>query len=344
MKRKITRRTMKFIMFAVILGLLFPTWTPSIKGYENSISVLKQIELNGSKHEVLIRGNDRENPAIIFVHGGPGCPEIAYVRKYQGFLEQNFTIIQYDQRGSGKSYHFTEDYSNLSISLLVDDLLALTDYIRNELKKDKVILAGHSFGSVVGIKAAYRAPEKYIGYLGIGQVGDFWAGELEALEYCLLQAKTQKNRLDINAIEARRESILNHREEFPRNFVWKYGGGARLINEKRDLALGLLFSPEYNYFDAIRYAAGLFKSDKTLWQEIRQSNLPEEVPELKIPCYFVSGNYDYLTPIENANNYLKSIIAPKKEFIVFEDSAHFPQFEEKEKFFDLMNELNNSWK
>ena len=341
MKRKITIRKMILLILlsVIIVGLFFPTWTPSIKGHENSISILKQIEINGSKHEVMIRGNDKNNPVVIFVHGGPGCPETHYVRKYQDLLEQNFTIVQYNQRGSGKSYHFSEDYSNLSINLLVDDLLALTDYVRNELKTDQIILAGHSFGTMVGIKAAYQAPEKYLFYIGIGQVGDFWTGELEALEYCLSQATARNNIRDIKAIEACRESILNRRESFRRKFVWKYGGAVRLINEKVDLVTGLLLNPEYNLWDAIRYAAGLRVSDNMLWKEIKQSDLPQEVPELRIPCYFVSGYYDYLTPIQNANNYLNTIIAPTKEFIVFDDSAHFPHFEEKDDFFSLLNEL-----
>ena len=81
----------------------------------------------------MIRGVDSSNPILIFVHGGPGCSEIPYVRKYQKELEKQFTIVHYDQRGSGKSYHFFEDYSNLTTDLLVEDLLALTDYIRDEV-------------------------------------------------------------------------------------------------------------------------------------------------------------------------------------------------------------------
>lgn len=330
---------MIFIVF-VAIKLFLPTWTPSIKGYENSISILKQIEINGSKHEVMIRGNDKKNPVVIFVHGGPGCSEIPYVRKYQDLLEQDFTIIRYDQRGAGKSYHFSEDYSNLSIDLLVDDLLALTDYVSNELETDEIILVGHSFGTVVGIKAAYQAPEKYLGYIGIGQVGDFWAGELEALEYCLSQATAQNNLLDTKAIESCRDKIMNHIEPFPRNFVWKYGGAVRLINEKVDMVTALLLNPEYNLSAYIRYSTGLLVSDNALWKEIKQSNLPQEVPELKIPCYFVTGKYDHLTPIQTANHYLNTIIAPSKGFVIFDDSAHFPQFEEVDNFFSFIGSLH----
>lgn len=99
------KRGLIFVALIVILGLFFPTWTPPIKG-ENSISFLGQVEINGAEHELMIRGVDLNSPIIIFVHGGPGCSEIPYVRKYQKELEQNFTIVHYDQRGSGKSYHF----------------------------------------------------------------------------------------------------------------------------------------------------------------------------------------------------------------------------------------------
>ncbi|KAA2297620.1 alpha/beta hydrolase, partial [Clostridioides difficile] len=137
------RKTLKYsilsIILIVIVALIFPTWTPKIKG-ENSVSMLEQVEINGTGHEVMIRGVDRTNPILIFVHGGPGCSEIPYVRKYQNELEQHFTVVHYDQRGSGKSYHFFEDYSNLTTDVLVDDLLALRDYVSKELGQEKVIL------------------------------------------------------------------------------------------------------------------------------------------------------------------------------------------------------------
>ena len=79
----------------------------------------------------MMRGANRNNPIIIFVHGGPGCSEIPYVRKYQDILEEHFTIVHYDQRGSGKSYQFFEDYSTISSDQHVEDLLALTDYVKN---------------------------------------------------------------------------------------------------------------------------------------------------------------------------------------------------------------------
>ena len=157
--KKIIKYFAAIILIVLIIALFSPTWTSSIKG-ENSISTLEQVEINGTDHEIMIRGTDKENPVIIFAHGGPGCPEIPYAEKYHDTRETNFTVVNYDQRASGKSYHFFEDYSNLSSDLLVEDLLAMTDYISERLGKEKVILIGHSYGTYIGMQAANKADRK----------------------------------------------------------------------------------------------------------------------------------------------------------------------------------------
>lgn len=114
---RITKWTLLMLALILVLFMFFPTWTPAIKG-ENSISLYKQVMINGADHQIMIRGEDKRNPVIIFVHGGPGCSEIPYVRKYQKEWEKHYTIVHYDQRGSGKSYKFNEDYSQLTTDVL----------------------------------------------------------------------------------------------------------------------------------------------------------------------------------------------------------------------------------
>lgn len=340
--RKKIRKTLKYsilsIILMVIVALIFPTWTPKIKG-ENSISMLEQVEINGTGHEVMIRGVDRTNPILIFVHGGPGCSEIPYVRKYQKELEQHFTVVHYDQRGSGKSYHFFEDYSNLTTDVLVDDLLALRDYVSKELGQEKVILIGHSFGTYIGMKAAAKAPTQFHAYIGIGQMANTLQSELESLEYTYEQAKQAGNEDDVKKLELIRSSIEQGKELTPRILLQKYGGADRLINENRDYISGFLLSPEYNGLDMIRFYSGMFSSQDILLREAFDQNLPEIVDHLEIPTYFVTGKYDYMTTANAARDYFDVLDAPIKDFIVFNESAHYPQFEEKEKFVKWLNEL-----
>jgi pimeloyl-ACP methyl ester carboxylesterase len=341
MRMRNFRKRVKMIGVAIlsllIAALVFPTWTSSIKG-ETSISMLEQVEINGSRQEMMIRGKDRHNPVIIFVHGGPGCSEIPYAAKYQDLLEERFTVVNYDQRGSGKSYHFFEDYSNLSSDLLVDDLLAITDYISERLGKEKVILIGHSYGTYIAMQAAHKAPEKYEAYVGIGQMGDTVQSEIDGLNYVFTQAKQAGNADDLLELEGFANQIQNGDAFTPRYYVMKYGGASRLIDNPDGNNLDTLLSSEYNLLDVIRYNYGLSLSQKVLLEEVLEHPLPSLVTKLEIPCYFIMGKYDYMTSTNAAKTYFDSMDADSKEFIAYEQSAHYPQFEEKEKFYQWMTE------
>lgn len=341
MKRKgIKIAKILIISFALLVtvGLSFPTWTPRING-NKSISLLEQVQINGVKQEVMIRGLDRHNPIVIFVHGGPGCSEIPYVRKYQDLLEANFTIIHYDQRGSGKSYHFYEDYSNLSTNLLVDDLLALTDYVEEVFGQPKVLLIGHSFGTYIGMKAVAKAPDKFVAYIGIGQVADHGISELDSLNYSVEQARLVSNLKDVERLEHLRGGIERGEMLTPRDMVRKYGGATRLIDDNRDYYTGFLLHREYNLLDVIRYLKGVSLSQKILLEEESKNSITSVVSKVNIPVYFLMGQYDYMTSVNAARKYFDILEAPKKDFVIFEKSAHYPQFEEKELFAEWLNKI-----
>ncbi|MEH6946541.1 alpha/beta hydrolase [Bacillus sp. JJ634] len=333
---KVFRFSLLITLFIVLLGVFFPTWTPRIEG-EQSISTMEQIKINGTEHEIMIRGVDSNNPILIFVHGGPACSEIPFVRKYQEDLENQFTIVHYDQRGSGKSYHFFEDYSNLNTDLLVEDLLALTDYITERLNQEKVLLIGHSFGTYIGMKAVAKAPEKYYAYIGIGQVADVIQSELDSLEFTMEQAKLAGNWDDVERLMQLQPLIEQGEEWTPRNLVRKYGGAARRINDNTDYLKGFLFNSEYNGLDIVRYLRGINVTQEALLNEGSKHNISEIVDQVDLRVYFIMGKFDYMTSVNAAKNYYDSMKAPMKEFIVFEESAHYPQFEEKEKFAEWLN-------
>ncbi|GAA0178606.1 alpha/beta hydrolase [Clostridium sediminicola] len=328
--KKILKRFTLVILGLILIGLFFPTWTPAIKG-ENSVSIFEQVSINGTKHQLMIRGKDKDNPIIVFVHGGPGFSEIPYVRKYQDILEEKFTIVHYDQRGTGKSYHFLEDYSNLTPELLTDDLIALTEYIRERFEKDKVLLAGHSFGTYIAMQAAAKAPENYIAYIGIGQISNFKESETDSLNYCLEEAAKAGNKEDIADLQKIKVPVTNGYTVVPRKYIQKYGGGARLIDEYGDYDEGFIRNREYNLLDRIRFKLGIRKSVGMV-EDLLRKPLTTIVKKLEIPCYFHMGQYDYKTSAKAAKNYYDSIIAPEKEFILYLESAHYPQFEEEEKF------------
>jgi L-proline amide hydrolase len=339
MKKKIIKVIKWFCIILILLlmiGLCFPTWTPKILE-ENSISELRKVEINESDIEVMIRGNNRDNPIIVFVHGGPCCSEIPYIRKYQSLLEKEFTIVHYDQRGSGKSYKIGTDYSNVTASTHVDDLIALSEYIKDYLHKDQVILIGHSYGTYIATMAAAQEPELYCAYVGIGQMSDTIDSELDGLQKCIKAAEVAGNTDDVKYLSGVENSISQGESITPRDYVRKYGFAARNIDENADYLKGFLFGSEYNLLDAIRFYVASSKYQDALIMEALNKPISNIVTEIDIPVYFLMGKYDCMTSPEVAEEYLNSLTGQTAhEMVVFEQSAHYPQFEEEEKFYSWM--------
>lgn len=341
MKKKICK-TLKCIgiilTLFILISLLRPTWTPAIKE-DNSISELRKVDIDGAGLEVMIRGNDKNNPVLIFVHGGPCCSEIPYARKYQEDLEKDFTIVHYDQRGSGKSYVFGEDYSEVTVAAQVSDLIALTEYIEEYLEKEQVILIGHSFGTYIATMAVSQRPELYRAYVGIGQMSNPIEGELDNLEKCIEAAENLGDEKDAAYLKSLEQSISNGEIITPRNYVRKYGFAARKIDDNLDYFLGFLFGTEYNLVDAIRFYTASIKYQDNLIIEAVNNPLTQIVTKVDVPVYFVMGKYDGMTSPKAAELYLDNMKGEgEKEFILFEESAHYPQFEEKQKFYQWMKD------
>lgn len=335
---KLLKRIGVVLLIIFAIGLFFPTWTPKIEG-ENSISELSKVEINGDDIQIMIRGCDKNNPILLFVHGGPCCSEIPYVVKYQKEWEEKFTVVHYDQRGSGKSFQFFKDYSDVSANTHIEDLIGLTKYITKYIGQKQVILLGHSYGTYIATQAAAQRPELYQAYVGIGQVSNKRMSELDSLEKCLAAAEAMNNTADVKRMEQYREAIELGEGIMPRQYVRKYGFAARQIDDNADYLEGFLLRPEYNLLDMIRFwtASGLYQD--RLWRESLQHSLVEVVTELKLPVYFHMGKYDGMTSPEAAQDYLKNLSCPQgKEFILYEYSAHYPQFEESELFYSWLCE------
>lgn len=337
-KRKLSKITSRLgitLAIFILIGLFFPTWTPSIDG-ENSISELREVDINNTKLQLMIRGYDKNNPILLFVHGGPCCSEIPYVAKYQKEWEEQFTVVHYDQRGSGKSHHIFEDYSDVTISTHVEDLVALTEYVAEYLGKEQVILVGHSFGTYIAMNAVAQESELFRAYVGIGQMSDPIEGELGNLAKCIEEAEAQGNTRDVTKLQNMEVAIANGKKITPREYVRKYGFAARKINETIDYAEGFLLRPEYNLLDVIFFYTGSCRFQDKMIEESIEKPLPEMVTSVDIPVYFLMGKYDGMTSPEAAKTYLDSLICEEKELVIFEESAHYPQFEEGDVFLDWL--------
>ena len=186
------------------------------------------------------------------------------------------------------------------------------------------------------MKAANIAPEKYAAYIGIGQVSNYINSEVDSLNYAMNQAHQAGNQKDVDKLKLLEDSIKQGEAYTPRDMVRKYGGASRLINDNMDYYIGFLTSPEYNFLDVIRFILGISATQEILLAEEKENDITTIVSSLDIPFYFVMGKYDYMTSTNSAKAYYDHVKAPIKDFIVFEKSAHYPQFEEEDIFADWL--------
>lgn len=314
------------------------SWTPKLHGAD-AVSELIKVKIRDSVQSFLIRGENRQNPVILFVHGGPGCSEIPYVVKYQRELEKHFTIVHYDQRGSGKSYQFGQDYSDISVKVLADDLQEIIDYVCKRFDKKKIILAGHSFGTTIAMHTIKDSAERIAAYIGIGQMVYTKDSEIDGLSFCMEGAEKKRQQKDYDFLLSIKPDIEAGKTAVPRSYVRKYGGASRLINDNRDYITSFLLRPEYSVVDVVRFVKGL-SAARWLFQTIGDYAV-EEIMEVPVPCYFLQGRYDYMTSTRQVKKYFEQIQAPEKKMTVFEKSAHFPQFEEKENYLQWLLSVTN---
>jgi predicted alpha/beta-fold hydrolase len=175
------RKTALFFAVVVILntGLIIfsqlTAYTPSIVDEngdtpENSIAELREIELNGRKQWISLRGWDKTAPVLLFLAGGPGGTQMAAVRHELAELEKHFVVVNWDQPGSGKSYYATNT-QKLTVPTYIEDGHALTEYLKERFSQEKIYLIGESWGSALGIFLVHEYPESYHALIGTGQSG-----------------------------------------------------------------------------------------------------------------------------------------------------------------------------
>ncbi|MEH7086792.1 alpha/beta hydrolase [Neobacillus drentensis] len=144
---------------------------------DEGIDLVDKITLGGVEHSVLIQGNDVTKPLLLFIHGGPCMPVPGVVSRGQDYavsistkeLVKHFVVVFWDQRGAGKTYHKNTPKESFRVEQYIHDCHDLIDNLRSRFKKDKVYLAGHSWGTIIGLSIASRYPEKLHAYFGISK-------------------------------------------------------------------------------------------------------------------------------------------------------------------------------
>lgn len=346
-KYRINYKLRKIFLFMIILALPnFIQAKPRNQGSKaDTIHSLERVMLGNVKQTILITGrNTHANPILLLLHGGPGFSELRFFRSYNADLDSSFTVVNWDQRGTGLSYDERIPVSTMTLEQLIEDAHQLIGLLKKRFGKDKVFLAGHSWGSLLGISIAQRYPEDIRAYIGIGQVVSMRENEKKGLVYAIKMAEEAHNAealLELRQLEGKYPHTGPSGLDalfIQRKWLLYFGGVVHGKRNYRDIFMGITASENKLYIDSLSAAGEMF-SISNLWSTLLNADLFKSIPKIKVPVYFIAGRFDYNTNSALVEKYYRFLNAPGKKLIWFEKSAHIMPFEEPEKFNEVMKAL-----
>lgn len=344
MKRKIKKVMIivSVILFAVILisvlTIVIARLINSSKNTidtENGVQESTYIDINGMQQYIQIRGEDADNPVMIFIHGGPASP-MGYVSAYyQKQLESELTIINYDQRGCGRTYYANKLDSNVNTDLLISDLNAIVEYAKERFNKENVIIAGHSWGTVIGTIYAQKYPENVSCYIGISQITNLYKNKLNAARMALENEdiKGTEDEKKLTELIERMNNVSQYKdisiEDLGQmvSITSKYIACSGEMTGLRQMWTGIT-SPDMNFEDMRWFTTQMntekfFAQNDTLMEyAFFEFDIEDFSHTYKIPVYYLAGEGDYAVCQRDAETYYETVEAPDKAFYQLENVGH----------------------
>jgi pimeloyl-ACP methyl ester carboxylesterase len=335
---------------AVLLAaLLYRMWRQDQYAREmaitspDGISRAGFINVGGIRQFVDIRGEHRSNPVLLIVTGGPGGSMVPVETLYRSW-EKDFTIVEWDQRGAGKTYSESgpEHQGRMTIDQYTQDGLQVAEYARWLLRKPKIVVLGHSWGSIVALRMVKTKPELFSAYVGTGQVVAWGPQETAAYEAVLQKARAAG---DASAVKTLTDlgpppykSLDNVMTE--RSLSQRYDTDAER-GIFWTLAPVALTAPNYTLSDIYSYEMSQGFSAKALLGEIMAYDARKLGTDFQVPMFVLNGDHDSITPMVLSKAWFDTLKAPQKEYVVLPGGGHDALLTEPGAFHDAM--LNHVW-
>jgi len=302
----------------------------------NGIDEAGYVEIGGIKQWLQIRGRDRNNPVLLCVHGGPGGTWIPVTRLFAPW-EKDFTVVLWDERGAGKTLAATGPAiaSTMTIDRMTQDGIEVAEHLRRRLGQEKIILLGHSFGSILGVNMAKRRPDLFSAFVGTGQATDL--PRSLALEYKRLvdSATATRDTRTLGELSAIGQPPFSDLRQVGAYFqcAERYqarADAAAMIELQRSL---LSPPPGYSLSDEWNRLRGFTVVPTwALYRDILETKLASLGPDFRIPVFLFQGTEDHVTPLALTEEYFGAIAAPHKELVRIEGGGHFAVWSHSEQF------------
>jgi proline iminopeptidase len=321
----------------LVYATLLPASTPPILAADGnplpgSIASLETVQLGGHEQSIMLRGNSTSNPVLLYPSGGPGQSGLPYVRVLFNNLEQDFVVVGWDQRGTGKSYPALDPRETLTLDQAVSDTVDLAEYLRTRFDQPKIYVLGESWGSTLGVLAAQRRPDLFYAVIGSGQM----VSQLETdrrLYHDVLDLAARTGDAGL-AQTMRGYGEPPYGDVFASAFVMQqYDALYKPYTPPESLQeLGAahaaeigpwgVLGREYNLVEKVSVMRGLMDMFATMYPQLQNVDFRRDAPRLEVPYYMLDGAAELTARRDLALEWHAQLDAPRKRIFTFENSAH----------------------
>jgi pimeloyl-ACP methyl ester carboxylesterase len=267
-----------------------------------SIERDEEIVIGGIRQYVTMSASDASLPLLLFLHGGPGGSVMAYADKFTDKLKDHFIVVLWDQRETGKTLKLNSSPVPLTFALFQDDTRELIDTLLKRFHREKLYLAGHSWGTALGFEMARKYPGLLYAFIAIGPMINQLESERMALTMMKDEAVKKNNRREAEELAHVRIPFENGEQLFyHRKWLLAQAGSRKNLT--------LAFVNEWS------------QTWLQIFNEASRQNLTENLPVIDCPVYFFAGKKDHQTNSAITESYYRQVTAPEKGLYWF-DCAH----------------------
>ena len=340
------------ILVALATWIALPASTPPILGADGtpvpgSVAELTTVRLGGHDQTIMIRGYSTDKPVLLYLNGGPGQSGLPFTRVVLADLSRDFVIVDWDQRGAGKSYVALDPAATLTPDQAVSDTIELTNYLRQRFDEQKIYVLGESWGSILGVLAVQRQPDLFYAFIGSGQmvsvretdrrfyqdVLDRAARNGDAQLAAKLRSYGQPPYTDTpyaNVFAMGQYDAL-YKPYTPSQAYMDLGNAAGIG------PYGVLAS-EYNLVEKFNVLRGLLDTFTVLYPQLQEIDFRRDVKQLAVPVYILDGTAELAARRDLTHEWFDALAAPTKRMFTIGNAAHSVAFEQFEQFGTIMRE------
>jgi pimeloyl-ACP methyl ester carboxylesterase len=279
------------------------------------------VRIGGIDQWIAIQGRDAANPAILYLHGGPGEAQSPFLKEFLPW-EQDFTVVNWDQRGSGKTYGKNGPSTpDMTMDRMAQDAVELAEHVRKRLARRRIVLVGQSWGAALGVQVVKRRPDLFAAFVGTG-LPVSWVSSLESTErYAREQATAAGDQAALKALE--------EAQALPPNDLRRLNGSWRWRMAPSDLEYlklqGAFMGPAPQAGDVADWAAGGDFTRKKLLPAVFSLDITPLGYDFALPMFVIQGRNDHVTSFDAARDWVGRLHAPAKAFVPIE-GGHFACF------------------